>query len=139
LKIAFILTTLFLSSLSFAQGLQNYNDDYTLNFSVSACNSNARVEINGATVKIVNPDQRDNRGWATTTLTLGEKTSVLVSLVTIKIFILSQKKMVAKIFRFLYRLRLEAMFLTTAQLAAMKKIVMSKNSFEHHTSQTYPV
>lgn len=39
----------------------------------------ARVESSGKTVKIVTPDLRDNRGWSTVTLTLGERVNSAVS------------------------------------------------------------
>jgi hypothetical protein len=70
-KLLMFAMALTLSSVSFAQSMQNFSGDYTLNFSVSACNPNARVEVSGSTVTIVNQDQRDNRGWSTTKLTVG--------------------------------------------------------------------
>ncbi len=79
MKSALILGTILFSSVSFAQNLTSFNGDYKLNFSVSACNSNARVEISGATVKIINQDLRDNRGWSTQTLTAGSKSWSLAS------------------------------------------------------------
>ena len=75
----FVLT---LSSASFAQGLQNFNGDYKLNFSISACNPNARVEVSGTKIKIINQDLRDNRGWSTVTLTPGLKSSAPVPGIT---------------------------------------------------------
>ena len=73
MKNVLFLATLMLSGLSHAQNLTSYNGDYKLNLAVSACNPNARVEIAGSTVKIINQDLRDNRGWATQTLTVGSK------------------------------------------------------------------
>ena len=73
MKTVLILATLMLSGLCNAQNLTSYNGDYKLNFSVSACNTNARVEASGPTVKIINQDPRDNRGWSTQALTVGSK------------------------------------------------------------------
>jgi hypothetical protein len=68
-----IAVSLMISTVSFAQGLANFSGDYKLNYSSSACNPNARVEVSGTTVKIINQDLRDNRGWSTQTLTPGSK------------------------------------------------------------------
>ena len=73
MKTVLILATLMLSSLTYAQNLTNFNGDYKLNLAVSACNPNARVEIVGSTVKIINQDLQDNRGWSTVALTVGSK------------------------------------------------------------------
>jgi hypothetical protein len=79
LKALSIISLLFISSLSWAQNIQDFNGDYTLNFAVSACNPNARVEINNQKIKIINQDPRDNRGWSTTELKMGESTYVLAN------------------------------------------------------------
>jgi hypothetical protein len=68
--------------MSFGQNLTSYNGDYKLNFSVSACNANARVEVHGPSVKITNQDFRDNRGWSTQTLTAGSKSWSLAAGIT---------------------------------------------------------
>lgn len=73
-------SALFLAtSLSWAQNIQDFNGDYTLNYAVSACNPNARVEITGQKIKIINQDLRDNRGWSTTELKLGQSTYTLAN------------------------------------------------------------
>lgn len=72
MKLIVTLLALSLSSLSLAQGLSPFVGDYTLKSAVlGACNTNARVEATGTLIKIINPDPRDNRGWATTQLTPG--------------------------------------------------------------------
>lgn len=75
MKTLISLLGLTLTSLSFAQGLPEYSGDYKLKLALSACNPIARVDIQGNTVSIVNPDLRDNRGWSTVALIPGEKRS----------------------------------------------------------------
>lgn len=77
MKALFGLTLILVSSFSWAQKLQDFSGDYTLNFSISACNSNARVEISGSTISIINQDPRDNRGWSTTKLKVGQSSRLL--------------------------------------------------------------
>lgn len=71
MKIIMMALLLTCTSLVWGQNLNSFSGDYTLDFSVSACNANARVLIDHANVQIMNPDPRDNRGWSTTKLTLG--------------------------------------------------------------------
>ncbi len=72
MKLPVVILGLSLSSLSIAQSFVPYAGDYTLKSAViGVCNSNAKVEAQGAVVKITNPDPRDNRGWSTVKLTPG--------------------------------------------------------------------
>jgi hypothetical protein len=71
MKTLFMIFCLQLSAISWA-ALQDFNGDYTLTYAVDACNHNARVSIGPSSISIVNPDPRDNRGWSTTQLKLGQ-------------------------------------------------------------------
>jgi len=79
LKTLFFMTLALITTASWAQKLQDFNGDYTLNFSVSACNPNARVEISSSSISIINQDLRDNRGWSTAKLKIGESTYTLAN------------------------------------------------------------
>lgn len=75
MKALFVVALSLLSFTASAQALNSFNGDYKLSFSVSACNPTARVEISPAQINIINQDLKDNRGWSTLNLAVGEKTS----------------------------------------------------------------
>lgn len=78
MKTILTMTLLLLSAWGHAQGLSPYAGDYILKSAlIGVCNSNARVETLVAGLSVVNPDQRDNRGWSSIKLIPGEKSFTL--------------------------------------------------------------
>jgi hypothetical protein len=79
MKLIILALGLSLSTLSLAQNITPFSGDYVLKMAISACNQNARVEIQNKNITITNPDLRDNRGWATTKLSVGETSRTMVN------------------------------------------------------------